>query len=1792
MPLLATNDLLENSRIMDFVPLPKSDYSFSNCLLECIRYMSRVAGLNEDQALDMTMLCKLGMMKRLRDDMKDLKAMSTSELDLIELAIRSMCRSVRTHNSEKGFTEIAHLNEVLACTEEIERLATGLDSRKQFALPQFSLSQDDKVCFFVVLSLTKFSQHNNICDWKWFDRILRTEDIEPLAGNAALPPILRPVELTLVPDKVTDFAEAAAALRQALNLCILLSNQSSQIKNSHTLRLCLIHHLFVRVIPLPLGLSHPDRDAHCFWHAQPMRYESQADMLRLIHLLSRHFSASSFSVKTDSLSDATRLLTHACMTAVADALFRKVAFDIPCQASLHYSGKAAGPVIPFGFDGSQFIEESEFLIFPSPEAAAARSQVLDYFSQIKNGIPESHLMFKFEKTNSCSKADRLYIDQLCLQMGFIRFVEDQYMVGQLSSIMDYYPNLAVIRDMVFILKLLMQPSAAALPEKKSWDPAEAALRWTSKDGNYKVKAFDRTLECVLPEEPKGKPIRGIMNRFLVAFGIKDATPRVSPSKANPSVLIGERVDTEDDILHIKSLPDFDGTMGGRDSEFMLQYLLAPYLRIPLMLNFFAHESRIRSLRNKNLQDVLDAALFEPSLWQEDLVKNVSDQIPGDNRESLSTSAGLLFNEIIKSPKVVLAAIHDMILKVIDMDTGRFSAVSEAILYIIRLSVRIEGFLLFLLKNRDFHSSLSEYTYNGGYHEAQVRGLESSDSVISDAVEYQVKIRFLLDGRILKILARWIKRAKKEGKALLACKLHAHLAFLYRNVDPSQLDEKKVFTILSSQVYIFSTIDLDMDAQRVESSTDLGVPYLELYDMFQRNRNQLITFLDNAPMSRNAVMDGILKMVEVGNTADDGDSVVRGWIPIERKGFNFRGKFVPENEFNLEKFEQILSIDGKSDFESWMRETTTMVLNTEINVQLGEFTIKKHHIQALPQFYYNVPDFKTIFKDMPSMEVLQCAEVRNSSNRTWVRLIGRGYDLQYWKADDRPMKVHFVDTYERCREVWIKELIEPWRSKAFPGIEFFVGSCSDEYGILHGLAMHPQGSNDRKSDEKRFTLKEIICYRYPRVFHVYNVVEHGRRFYRTLIFSSDSNFSPHDMPIGFVPLTLGVKSCCGDPKTLVTTENSLVVLRDSSLKEDSVQHFIPSRLLLGAMPSALLTLYNFWQNDDDSLIGYMPIKKNPSYSRSILFVTRDKSKRRGDWRICRSYILEDPSLSESQIAYSTSIDPQKPSLYLVNLLAVLSCYRSNLKKDDVVKMSGSVGGDLCNFKDEASSLHALIRMMLRLDSLSSILAWSLSDPSEGPVTVDLIELPRLRLTFEKRQGSKGLIRYFCIEHSGLYLAGFKESLGFHTLLYDLPHSVLLSNDDADYFVMLSGTNKPVEFRTSDVPPSSILTVTKSDDAWVEKSAESAYFVYPVHSSGCFMSSKSVSSTLYLLLFRLLMKNYSEAFKLIESCVCDRPMTAQEQQIYSAISECKYDVHPDANACRLKLYIVTYGCADVMPYRFSIEDELSAYITHFEAVSCSCRLSYDEEVFIMNQISQDSKVRTMHFQNRELLIKASFPLLFDPKPSKERNNSWSPSLPPIRSTESRQHEPIDLEILDTDKPSSTWLSKLVFGKYNKPDDCVGPEAIKAILSLFDERKAPGFFLIYDLFSEQLSIKVFPDDSTRELASILLRVFIEHSSISYETTILQVMARNPSFVPTMPLFEDKRKLRIPKFSGLDIFQSHIKSAAMHILQNQTDLNRSKQSGFPITVFKPTLDVIVPPPMDKTPNFSGGRDWLYLKV
>ena len=77
--------------------------------------------------------------------------------------------------------------------------------------------------------------------------------------------------------------------------------------------------------------------------------------------------------------------------------------------------------------------------------------------------------------------------------------------------------------------------------------------------------------------------------------------------------------TEDDILHLenKELPTFGNVLSPSDSERFVQFLTAPYIRIPLIMDFFANgdPTRLSGLKTKSLQMIVDAALFEPGRWK-------------------------------------------------------------------------------------------------------------------------------------------------------------------------------------------------------------------------------------------------------------------------------------------------------------------------------------------------------------------------------------------------------------------------------------------------------------------------------------------------------------------------------------------------------------------------------------------------------------------------------------------------------------------------------------------------------------------------------------------------------------------------------------------------------------------------------------------------------------------------------------------------------------------------------------------------------------------------------------------------------------------------------------------------------------------------------------------------------------------------------------------------------------------------------------------------------------------------
>ena len=200
------------------------------------------------------------------------------------------------------------------------------------------------------------------------------------------------------------------------------------------------------------------------------------------------------------------------------------------------------------------------------------------------------------------------------------------------------------------------------------------------------------------------------------------------------------------------------------------------------------------------------------------------------------------------------------------------------------------------------------------------------------------------------------------------------------------------------------------------------------------------------------------------------------------------------------------------------------------------------------------------------------QVQNSTRRTWLRLVGLRHDVQLWDAEQRtPQPLHprpYASTYDPQHlpslasaqgEAWIAAVLEPYRRQYLQECELFLPEWdhSDQaFACLSGVLLNKGGGALRAGGAVTIAadgggdgggvagrergrsrgpsvmrssvqggaggaaavaapppsvLKEVVVFRDPPVVHVYDVVSHGRRFYRTLVASSDNAFCLHDMP---------------------------------------------------------------------------------------------------------------------------------------------------------------------------------------------------------------------------------------------------------------------------------------------------------------------------------------------------------------------------------------------------------------------------------------------------------------------------------------------------------------------------------------------------------------------------------------------------------------------------------------------------------------------------------------------------------
>ncbi|GAB5371987.1 hypothetical protein AAMO2058_001626900 [Amorphochlora amoebiformis] len=504
----------------------------------------------------------------------------------------------------------------------------------------------------------------------------------------------------------------------------------------------------------------------------------------------------------------------------------------------------------------------------NPAVAVARSRVIDYFNAQK--IKGENQIFTWEKKENATNdpAFNALIRKVCNRRSY-KFPQPFY--SCLNSEHNnklyhaYLPELGFYADIVMFFKLSL------VTDKKGFLTSREDCRPYVDLHYYKLHwNFDRNRECM-------NVTISARSGNLLAF-ISSATKGLfKPTPADTSELVKPHgpAENEVDILYIKALPNFDKTIGQRDSELLLSYLTVPYLRIPLILGFFATEERIHAVRSKTVQKLINAVLFEPGALGDASIDTMPATVPVKSKDQLATAYGYLINELVAAPKPTLDAIKKMVFLVLGLNMDSVEqTTTRIIVFIFVLAARVLNYSDYILNAQ---TEAESFKWKGRVRE---RALRLNPENFAELKKGHATLHKMLIGPGLRILKGWDKelRARKKTKLVSLDEesyLSSHVQdlvsycsiILHRNFNVIPFTIPTAQNLL--QNFMFLSVQMTWNSKKGLHEID----EIEMYDVLQQNRRRMVSLLlSSAENEVNNVFDDALAHA----TDSTGDRTSRQW----------------------------------------------------------------------------------------------------------------------------------------------------------------------------------------------------------------------------------------------------------------------------------------------------------------------------------------------------------------------------------------------------------------------------------------------------------------------------------------------------------------------------------------------------------------------------------------------------------------------------------------------------------------------------------------------------------------------------------------------------------------------------------------------------------------------------------------------------------------------------------------------------------------------------------------------------
>lgn len=359
-------------------------------------------------------------------------------------------------------------------------------------------------------------------------------------------------------------------------------------------------------------------------------------------------------------------------------------------------------------------------------------------------------------------------------------------------------------------------------------------------------------------------------------------------------------------------------------------------------------------------------------------------------------------------------------------------------------------------------------------------------------------------------------------------------------------------------------------------------------------------------------------------------------------------------------------------------------------------------------------------------------------------------------------------------------------------------------------------------------------------------------------------------------------------------------------------FLPKEFLLGVLPECLLEVYHFYQDmaDSSTLRGY-PLNQND----------------------------EEESFANIDHWLFVRLVPRNAAKH-TGAKGTHAFVRKILKSSTGKSSGGPKLVDLV-FAEQDSPGFVVGQAFSRLENLSHCLAWSESMHDSMESAIDTVELPRLQLTFENKDG-----QLVSKDFKGMRVVT-QTPTGVSRLMRGLPHSLPLQDRNDNYHILVPFvlTHRP------DIGPdpfSCELVLERGNELWSTHSIK--VFLYEVHLSQTFLYTPTPTAALYLLLLKFQHRLYDEVVQLVPSIATESRYQDEPLHVFSHL-ETVDDHHPDACACKVKIGVATGDAGMQLPMRLDLE--MALYVQKLHHVSAPCRLTLEEEQQALRMIDDHNE-----------------------------------------------------------------------------------------------------------------------------------------------------------------------------------------------------------------------------------------------